>query len=278
MPLLSVLMPFHNRRGLLINTLESFEHFYGDEIEVLIFDDGSEAHEDISDLAGNWPFSKRVFGWEGPSCKKGLNPCILYNYLAHMARGEYFLLTSPEVMHLRSIFKTTDNLSKMNDNTYGICSCWNVPVDNTFLRVSMSRRIGIALDVLTESKVFGHDNSHWYQHSIYNNRGFHFCNIIPRSLFFGMRGFDERYRDGVSYDDVEFIRRVKEYEKANIVYYDDFEALHIAHPHSSEQMRPELSARNNDILQFDIENNIYHVNNESWGILEGHTCFNGNER
>lgn len=270
--MLSVLMPYYMRRAYFLNTMASYEHFYADkDIEVLVFDDGSMPEGACSYKPGDYSFPVRIYSWKSPAGKgDNVNPCVLYNFLAWQARGDILMLTSPEIMHIKNIFETTNNFKDINDKSYGVCSCWHSFVPDQFLSYSIEDKLNIirTASPLTCRRDDQIAHLFWHQHSVYNNRRFHFCTLITKELYYQMRGFDERYRLGVSYDDCEFVRRLDEEYKVEFVYYDSFNALHIDHEHSPRQLVPGLSERNMYLYQADVERHIYHCNGPGWGILE----------
>ena len=49
----------------------------------------------------------------------------------------------------------------------------------------------------------------WDNHSVYNPTYYHFCAAITRGNLDKLGGFDERYANGIAYDDNEFVERIK---------------------------------------------------------------------
>ena len=53
---LSIVMPYYNRRNLLLNTLRSIEYFQQDySVEIIIVDDGSDESHRINDINELFP-------------------------------------------------------------------------------------------------------------------------------------------------------------------------------------------------------------------------------
>lgn len=260
---LSVLMPHFNRQELLKCTLESYEHFYKDKpFEVIIVDDAST--HSLDDLIKQFSIDIKLFKIPREN-KTGTNPSLLFNIAAKQASGDVFLLTSPEIMHTKDIFEQTNNFEKLTNETYLICSC----LTNTNPRKVMSIK-----DMKERFRVATtEDNGMWYQHTKLrtdNNLNLHFCNVLTKALYFEMRGFDERYRPGIGYDDNEFLRRITEFYEAKLIHYDDFVSIHLAHP-MVDQYAPDFMVRTNrnySLFENDKKLNFYYVNPEDkWGIL-----------
>ena len=215
---LSVLMPHYNRNSLLKCTLESYEYFYRNlPFEVIIVDDASS--DPIDDLINSFSLDIKLFKIPSEN-KTGTNPSLLFNIAAKKASGDIFLLTSPEVIHTKNIFEHTNNFEKLTDESYLVCSCLtNMNPEKVTSIQNMEDRFRVAV---TE------DNGMWYQHTKLRKDGnvnLHFCNVITKNAYFAMRGFDERYRPGIGYDDNEFLRRLTEFYDLQLIHYDDFVSI-----------------------------------------------------
>jgi len=90
----------------------------------------------------------------------------------------------------------------LNPSAYIVCACEHVNED--FKRIK------------------------WYQHSVENPRKFHFCSAISRSQYLDIHGFDERFSDGIAYDDAAFLKNIKR-NNIKIIERDDAIVLHQAH-------------------------------------------------
>lgn len=258
---ISVLMPYFNRLGHLKNTLETYEHFYrGRDLEIIIVDDGSAPRESpeqfLFELGLDYKYLKIA-----PSQKRGPNPCLPYNIAARYASGEIFLLTSPEIMHTKSIFEAVDALGSMGCDDYLVLSVANAAGPEIFKIYPVEKRI----DYVKENYLSG--PIQWYQHGRHNNTMLHFCSLICREAFFKMRGFDERYREGSCYDDNEFLRRLLEEHHLRVSLYDNFEALHIPHPVAPGNADFALIERNRSLYMRDISRGQFHTNGDDWGAL-----------
>jgi hypothetical protein len=49
----------------------------------------------------------------------------------------------------------------------------------------------------------------WYNHSIYRPAAYHFVSAITKKNMDKLNGFDERYSNGIGFDDDEFLYRIK---------------------------------------------------------------------
>ena len=59
----SIILPYYNRKELVIHTLQSFELLYVDKkIEVVIVDDGSNDHNRLEDIVSNFNLNVKLIG------------------------------------------------------------------------------------------------------------------------------------------------------------------------------------------------------------------------
>ena len=106
-----------------------------------------------------------------------INPCIPFNIGFKEAKGDIVIIQNPECEHKGDILKyVTENIS---DGRYISFACY------------------------AEKKNI------WFNHSKYRPVGYHFCSAITIDELQLIGGFDERYALGVSYDDDDFIRKVR---------------------------------------------------------------------
>lgn len=68
----------------------------------------------------------------------------------------------------------------------------------------------------------------WYQHSKERNAMFHFCSVMSRQNFEKIKGFDERYCDGIGFDDEELVCRIIS-GGIHIITRDDLMVIHQEH-------------------------------------------------
>lgn len=172
---ISVVMSYYNRKQLLLNTLESFKQYDGIDYEVIVVDDASSDEHRLEDVPGIKLI--RV----DPEDKTWVNPCIPFNMGFSYTIGDVVVLQNPECRHEGNILQyVMDNIS---DDNYLAFGC-----------ISLNKDGSMAM---------------WYNHSVYRPCAYHFCSAITKKNLTELGGFDERYKDGTSYDDDEFILRVK---------------------------------------------------------------------
>ena len=90
----------------------------------------------------------------------------------------------------------------------------------------------------------------WYNHSRHRPVGYHFLAAVYRKHVVEMGGFDEKYASGLSYDDDDFLYRIKlKWLKVKII--DDPFAVHQWHPivdYGPAELNP-LVFKNRDLFE-----------------------------
>jgi hypothetical protein len=165
---------FGKKYSLFNETIKSFDKLYPNthEYEIVLAID-SKMHD-------SFPQDTKMF-IDNHRClivnNDGYNPVKLYNKAAEQARGDYLILTSPEIKHLTNVLSGLDRHFEEDKDAYVVCAC--------------KERHG------------------WLQHTRYNNRMLHFCSAISKENYIKLGGFDENYSKGISYDDDDFLMKVK---------------------------------------------------------------------
>ena len=142
------------------------------------------------------------------------NPAVAFNSAARMANGDRFILTSPECIHLNDVL---GGLDKTDSNEYIVCAC----------------------KTTHEVK--------WYQHSKYNNRMLHFCSCISKKNWLKLNGFCEWYKNGVAYEDDDWLERIKK-AGIKIVCNDELIVEHLEHGRAYST--PELNEKNRKLYNY----------------------------
>ena len=69
----------------------------------------------------------------------------------------------------------------------------------------------------------------WFNHSKYNPKYYHFCSALTRENMNKLGGFDERYANGIGFDDDDLVNRIKRL-KLEMVICDELSVIHQWHP------------------------------------------------
>jgi len=208
---ISLVMAYYNRKKLLENTLKSIQKYKTKDLEIIIVDDASAPEESILDLVTKYDI--KVIEIDRKD-KTWINACIPFNIGFSKATGDVIVIQNPECAHMSNILKhVEDNICK---NLYLNYACYSIDKDTDY-------------NIKVDDKV-AHENgtNGWYNHSIYKPTGYHFCSAIMREDLYALGGFDERYANGLAYDDNEFLHRIK-MKKMKIEHIDSFYVVHQFH-------------------------------------------------
>jgi hypothetical protein len=63
--------------------------------------------------------------------------------------------------------------------------------------------------VINNRSALHNGDSAWYNHSEFRPVGFHFCSAIAAGNLKKINGFDERFNDGIAYEDNYFVHQIK---------------------------------------------------------------------
>lgn len=214
----SFLIPYYNRAGQFHNTLVSFYHHYmsRNDYEIIIAEDSKNItdinlHNQLLEIIEKFKnklsiikIDISIYTW---------NPCIAFNKAAEVASGEFFIITNPECFHMSDILQGFDEEFQKNPNCYILCSCLNKNKCKLFIK---------------RFEDLNGENGSWYQHSIYRNAQFHFCNAISKENWSKIGGFDEDFVRGTSYEDADFRNRIRRIS-IPIILRDDLLTIHINH-------------------------------------------------
>lgn len=226
--MVSIAMSYRNRKLLFQRTLESIYRTASKNFEIVIVDDGSIDSERIEDICGRQKNIKLIR--IDPETKTWLNPCIPYNMAFKECSGDVIIIQNPECYHAGDIVGVAEET--VTGSNY-----------ITFPVYSLNEE---------ETKIFNDNNLHeiikptppsfdgdsgWYNHGQYNPRGLHFCSAIKKSSLKLLNGFDERFKDGFSYEDNEFINRIR-IHGFNVVFLNEPIVLHQWHYSESIHNNP----------------------------------------
>jgi len=209
---ISIVMAYYNRKKLLINTLNSFNTFYKQrqDLEVIIVDDASDPQEQVDDLVKNFSFAIEIVKVD-PGEKTWVNPCIPNNMGFARASGDVIIIQNPENIHRGDIIKSVE--TNIRENTYLNYACYSIDKKITN-KINPRFTIPVNQEIAHKNGTNG-----WYNHSKIKPMGYHFCSAILKKNLYELGGFDERFANGVAYDDNEFLWRIK--HKPMIIRYLD---------------------------------------------------------
>jgi glycosyltransferase involved in cell wall biosynthesis len=201
--LLSIVMPYYNRRELLLNTLKSIEHSKGEyPIEIVIVDDGSNKEHTINDISDIFPTLNINLIVQKRSLNAWRGPTIAYNIGFAAAKGDVIMINCAEGFHAGNIidyvFQNFKEKSYMSFSAYA----GDPKVTETLTKWDGKERIN---NVIEKIKPL---NNEWHSHSS-NYTLIPYCAAINMEDMKILSGYDEQFEMGIGYDDYEFVDRVK---------------------------------------------------------------------
>lgn len=231
---ISIAMAYHNRLGQLEFTFKRLRDFKF-EGEIVVCDDFSLDSESAEILSAQ--FQDLNIKVVSPKFK-ALNPAHAFNCAFASCSKDIIIIQNPECCWVDDI--STYCESQLHEGQYVAFGCLWVDREE-------SKNLGSLRDLrVVKGKM-------WVNHSRIDPRGLHFCAALYRTDLKAKLGggFDERFNDGLWYDDNELLFRVKKELEFRIV--DDPYVLHQFHEKSWEQTLPkprsELIAQNLSLFE-----------------------------
>lgn len=165
------------------------------------------------------------------------NPCIPYNVAFRKSQGQIVIIQNPECCHIGDVLSHCSE--HITDQNYLSYHCWSCTKDD-LIKLHNDQ----ALDYVPKPKAL------WYNHREHRPESYHFCTAITRHNLKKLNGFDERFATGFSYDDNEFVQRVRNLN-LNIEFVDDPHVIHQPHP---KFLTLGSAATDNRQLFYDLKN------------------------
>lgn len=188
-------MTYYNRKHQLLNTLRSIKH----DVEIIIVDDGSREEHDISSLStGNI----KVITLKD---KAWINPCIAFNTGFANATGDVIIIQNAECIHIGDIVSHVRRFAK--NTLYLNYSAYSINEQLTH-RIIEGEDVLSVIEPLEQRCVPANGENGWYNHPVYRPHMVHFCSAITRKDLYDLGGFDERFYDGLGFEDNDLLTRI----------------------------------------------------------------------
>lgn len=252
----SIILPYFERPEQLRASLLSFSLLYANKpLEVVIVDDASTpALRPIVPKGLGFPVTVVTL-----TTKNGINPCLPYNVGVRHANGEILILSSPETCHVRDIFTSAvwQNFGKSDYLLFQVFAATNPGVNDLFLAAESTNAITKCIQHVLEHEKsltnplgyrgydFSSASGSWYCHPEFRRSGLNFLSAIHRSSYEHLQGFDERFRTGTGFDDLEFRDRLA--KRHTFHYSNELIGIHLEHEvvaHKPQFRKPINSNRN----------------------------------
>ena len=236
-PDISIVMAYYNdRKEQTLRTLDSFEKQYAGkyDFEVIIVDDNSNDENNLHTEINKYSFPINLIVISAEEKGDRINPCVAYNRGFKEAKGNTIIIQNPECLHLGNLLDYIKN--NFDYDKYISFPCYN---SNNY---AVNEYIYSNYDKLTinniefYTKSFNRDDNIngfpiWYQHpeipSV--NKNLHFCTVINSEYLKMLDGFNESYKYGICYEDDEFVFKIKNILKLNVVSVELGENIGVVH-------------------------------------------------
>lgn len=232
--MISIAMTYFNRLNQLDYTLNTLRKSKIKKFEVVIVDDFSHAeHDPVQLLTSFGDLNIKIIHMRDHESQKWWrNPCVPFNVAIAACQGQKIVLQNPECCHMGDVLSAVDQ--HCGPGQYVSFHAWATSKEDTVYLHNHGR---LPEQSLAKKK------SRWYNHQTVNPTAFHFCAAIDRQDLIMLNGFDEKFALGHSYDDAEFLFRVKQICK--IHWMADPYVVHQHHPKFFGRLdNPELAANN----------------------------------
>ena len=301
---ISIIMPYHNRRNQTILTLNSFKRLYENKynFEVIIVDDNSDKNEKLTDIINNFSFEIKYIELIE---KTWINPVIPFNMAITNVSPDtdIIIIQSPEIFHCENIFEHT--LQNLTNDNYLVYPVYSSPSYEE--NANLERLFNTQTDTQTQVSNYYTDFIQnidyakyrdeyddrvidiwkgWLQHKSFNDRQLHFLSAITKINMDKIGGFCTEMKDGLWYDDDDFLHRLSKIVKPISVESNKYIGIHQKHENGSNENRKfanfhELSQKNKTIYLNNQTNNVIYCNpndnnysNLDNSILKFNNCFN----
>jgi hypothetical protein len=196
---ISIVMSYFDRKIQLNRTLSSISKSLYDKskLEIIIVNDASD---DIDTIVNNYPELNIILFNVGTNDKTWENSCIPFNIGFSLVNYDKVIIQNPETYHVDDILTYVDkNLTDKNYLTFGCYSLsYTEFITNDYNNINIINK-----------KFENACSSGWYNHSKYAPNYLHFCSSISYNNLNLLKGFDEDYKNGIGFDDNEFLHRIK---------------------------------------------------------------------
>lgn len=206
-PKISIVMAYYNRRPHLLLTLQSILRSpCHQDAEIIIVDDASVDEHRIEDIPKLFPKLKFKLLRVEPEQKTWFNPCVPFNMGFKEVTGNIVVIQNPECYHLGDILTFAKTHTKDNKYFSYLCLGLNKSITETVLHISNHRTV---LSNYYDKHKNDKGSPPWLTHPLWRKAAFHFVASMTKNDLNMVGGFDERFKDGVAYEDVAFMETVR---------------------------------------------------------------------
>lgn len=242
----SIVMAYYNRWTQLVQTLESI-HLSMRDVEVIIVDDGSDENNSLEGYVDPYLDIKVIR--VKPENKTWTSACIPFNIGFKEATGDIIIIQSPECLHVGDIISSA--IRNVHENKYVAFACYSAGKEkseaiNNYKKFILPEDAEKILSPFNNNHPSADGEDGWYCHSQYNPNAFAFCAAMTKKDLDELGGFDERYSQGIGYEDFEFIARIRR-KGMSVDIIDNPYVIHQRHTPTDYEGKKELHNRNHKL-------------------------------
>lgn len=237
---ISIIMTTHNRSRQLYFTLDTItksrDH---SNVQLILVDDSSEDKVMLDKLAP-YPFAV-TFIQINRDKKCWYNPCINYNIGFQHIKGTKIIIQNGEVCHIGDVLATLDQIQDNHYYAYDVKALKDFQAnEQIYDSLKQSPTNMLDINIYNKPGIY----TQWYQHIQHRNAYYHFLIACTKTTFDKVSTFSLDYSFGNSYDDDDFVLKVKH---AGIrlcnMQHDQVKCggLHLYHGYSNNGIQPELN-------------------------------------
>lgn len=191
--MITVVVLYWNRKLQLLRTLESFCVSKHKNFNVLIVDNNSSEPLKLN----TYPFEVRILRLTDQSFVKSYISAHNYGfyYALKNMNPDKIIMQHAEIFHQGDIISYSD---KITDKNYISFACYSLGANETPDNFTLNNKC-MTFD----------GESAWYNHPVYRPRFTHFCSAITSENLRKLNGFDERFCNGIWYDDDYFLLQIR---------------------------------------------------------------------
>jgi hypothetical protein len=270
---ISIVMSYVNRRKQLETTLKTIYKSKYSNFEIIIVNDSDEDLSKITTLYDNI----KIINTTRDKTKKYTNPSISYNLGFNNASGDIILIQNPECCHIGDILSVVNCYLQPQQylafNTYYLDDysknanindlLFNSDTDSNFWNVPKLQNIFKYLLSIKNDSVLPAEKKGWCSHFFYNKNYYHFCCAIYKEDLYKIGCFEENYKDGICFDDDEFIRKIK-FSNIELCYFpvsiqmDEYPSINNFMTYAIHQHHDTFSYSDENVLvKFDVNKNLF---------------------
>lgn len=195
--MVTIVMTASNRSKQTYFTLQSMLKSKCKNLQIILVDDSTDDPINLAILK-NYPYYIDLIVINRAT-KDWVNPCVNYNIGFQFIQGIIVVIQNAEVCHICDPLSHIQNNLKDDEYfVFDVISSSGFETNEEIYKSDLT-------DIFTCNK---HFFSQWYQHSVHNNRNFHFFTAMTRKTFSKVNKFSYDYSIAMDYDDPDFLSKI----------------------------------------------------------------------